>query len=312
MGAKNINILCNSTLAIPILHELIRDGRVQSIAMPENMRDVDAAFYISQIATHATIPMRYISKELLQEQLNRWLSEFPCRAVVCLTFPFKIPATVLAIPEMGFINIHFALLPQYRGAQPIFWEIKNREPQGGITIHRMDEQWDKGNILFQHTIKILPHTTYGQHIGNLTRESVHVVPALLKLVDANNIIQGEKQKQGVYRSKPVYKDVKLNWEENDSYTLMATIKACNPWNKGAFCFVNGVEMRIVDAEVAESFYGKHCEKMGSIVLSPDKSHFVICCKDGRFLKPSIFYTEDGFLTASSLFKIGLHSSSLFH
>jgi len=310
MGTKNLNILCNSTLAIPCLEELIRAGRIQSIGMPETQSD--AVFFITQIAKQAFIPVRFFSKGTLQEQLTLWLSEFPCKAVVCMTFPFKIPASVLSIPNIGFVNVHFALLPEYRGAEPIFWEIKNREQYGGITVHMMNEQWDKGNILFLRKIKILSNETHGKHLSNLSRESLHIIPELLTLIDQGNSLKGETQAQGSYKPKPSYNDVKLDWQQDESASLLATIKACNPWNKGAISFLNGYELRIIEAAITASFYGKQCGTPGSILISPNKNHFAICCKDGKFLNPEILYTNEGFHTTSTIINGGLNQNLMFH
>jgi methionyl-tRNA formyltransferase len=65
-----------------------------------------------------------------------------------------IPKEILDIPTYGSINIHFAALPKYRGANPIQWAIINGEIENGITIHYMNEKIDSGNIISQRLVPI--------------------------------------------------------------------------------------------------------------------------------------------------------------
>ena len=56
---------------------------------------------------------------------------------------------ILDAPKYGCINYHTALLPKYRGRQPLFWALLNNEKTTGITIHKMDEFIDKGELIIQ-------------------------------------------------------------------------------------------------------------------------------------------------------------------
>ena len=80
---------------------------------------------------------------------------------------------------MGVYNFHFAKLPEYRGPQPIFWEIINREPEGAITVHKMDAQLDQGPIAIIETIPILSTDTHGIHMVNLSFHALGVVQKLI-------------------------------------------------------------------------------------------------------------------------------------
>ncbi len=71
-------------------------------------------------------------------------------------FPWRLPADLLALPRLGCVNAHPALLPRYRGPNPFFWHFMNGETQGGLTIHRMEADFDTGPILAQRAIEITP------------------------------------------------------------------------------------------------------------------------------------------------------------
>ena len=69
--------------------------------------------------------------------------------VVCMGFPWKVPADALAVPRLGWINGHPSLLPHHRGPVPVAWAIRDGEEEFGVTFHRMDAELDTGPILAQ-------------------------------------------------------------------------------------------------------------------------------------------------------------------
>ncbi len=71
-------------------------------------------------------------------------------------FPWRLPADLLALPRLGCVNTHPALLPRYRGPNPVFWHFMNGETQGGLTMHRMEAEFDTGPILSQRAFEITP------------------------------------------------------------------------------------------------------------------------------------------------------------
>lgn len=62
-------------------------------------------------------------------------------------YPKRLPMEVVNLARKACINIHPSLLPKYRGSNPIFWQIRNGETQTGVTLHKVSEQLDAGDIL---------------------------------------------------------------------------------------------------------------------------------------------------------------------
>ncbi len=69
---------------------------------------------------------------------------------------------VLKMPRLGSINIHYSLLPKYRGASPVESAILNGETETGVTIQQMEYKMDAGAILAQEKITILPEEKAGE------------------------------------------------------------------------------------------------------------------------------------------------------
>ncbi len=65
-----------------------------------------------------------------------------------------LPKDILSIPKHGFLNVHFSLLPKYRGAAPIQWSLINGETETGVTLFWLDEGMDTGPLFIQRKIAI--------------------------------------------------------------------------------------------------------------------------------------------------------------
>ncbi|WP_433700811.1 methionyl-tRNA formyltransferase [Nocardiopsis sp. CA-288880] len=83
------------------------------------------------------------------EGLARALESYRPDLVIVFGFAWRLPRSVLDIPRHGVINVHVSMLPGYRGPAPLLWAIRNGDRTGGVTVHRMDEDFDTGNILAQ-------------------------------------------------------------------------------------------------------------------------------------------------------------------
>ena len=66
--------------------------------------------------------------------------------IVSLNTPQRLKPEILALPAHGCLNVHFGMLPRYRGILPIFHALMNGEPSFGVTVHVMDEKLDNGDI----------------------------------------------------------------------------------------------------------------------------------------------------------------------
>jgi methionyl-tRNA formyltransferase len=74
--------------------------------------------------------------------------------IICGGFPWRVPADLLALPTLGAINIHPALLPRHRGPAAIEWAFRNGDSELGCTVHRMSPDFDTGPILSQVQVHI--------------------------------------------------------------------------------------------------------------------------------------------------------------
>jgi len=100
---------------------------------------------VKRYALENNIPVLHTEKK--KENYIKVLEEYKPEIVVCKAFGEIIPKEFLDYPKYGCINIHFSILPKYRGAVPIQKAILDGEKETGITIMLMSEGLDEGDIL---------------------------------------------------------------------------------------------------------------------------------------------------------------------
>jgi methionyl-tRNA formyltransferase len=83
------------------------------------------------------------------EGLAKALAGYDLDLLVVYGFSWKLPPSVLETPRLGVLNIHCSMLPEYRGPAPVLWAIRNGDAHLGVTVHRMDEDFDTGPVLAQ-------------------------------------------------------------------------------------------------------------------------------------------------------------------
>src|ERR1700744_6383330 len=86
-----------------------------------NPRDIQ----VEHLATSIGLPYRRFQKTEFLTSFNDWLSELQPDLLFVFGCQFTIHVYLFSIPKKGVYNIHFSLLPAYRGRNPIFWQLKN-------------------------------------------------------------------------------------------------------------------------------------------------------------------------------------------
>tara|TARA_B100001287_G_scaffold106033_1_gene89236 strand:+ start:17557 stop:18306 length:750 start_codon:yes stop_codon:yes gene_type:complete len=128
--------------------------------------------------------------------------------IIIAALPHIIPKKIIEIPTIGIFNKHSSLTPHYKGVYPIFWQMLNQEEKMGITIHKMSEKIDEGEILYQRSFNLDLNLSFDENywfIINNTSEVIIHAHNKLKSNDYNLIRPSEK---GSYFSYPRKEDIK--------------------------------------------------------------------------------------------------------
>jgi methionyl-tRNA formyltransferase len=129
--------------------------------------------------------------------------------VISVSCPQIFREELLAIPRLGCINVHSALLPDYRGMLPTFWALANGEERTGVTVHYMSPGIDGGGILLQRTIPIAADETLHSLMGKSKAAAAELVlEAIAGFRDGPLDSLPNPPDEGSYFSFPTREDVR--------------------------------------------------------------------------------------------------------
>jgi methionyl-tRNA formyltransferase len=209
--------------------------------------------------------------------------------------------------------VHGGKLPEYRGPQPVFWEILNRETEGAVTVHRMDEQFDHGPIAASCSVPIGPEDTHGLHLVRLTFAAVKVVEALFgSLVQYGSDLPTlpQDENRAAFHRRPSFEDLVIRWDEQPAARIRAIVKAGNPWNNGAFASIRGINLRITDVTLREDG-GEASASPGTILTADATEGVVVNCRDGSALKLDVVSMDEGIFPGGVLATFGIQAGERF-
>jgi methionyl-tRNA formyltransferase len=115
------------------------------------------------------------------------LRELGVDLVLSLNCPQKLKTEILRLPKYGCVNLHFGLLPKYRGVLPIMYAILNGEKGFGVTVHYMDEKLDNGDIILQSTVPIGPSDTLDTLYPKGFEEASRLLCLALERIEAGTV-----------------------------------------------------------------------------------------------------------------------------
>jgi methionyl-tRNA formyltransferase len=197
------------------------------------------------------------------EAFLRELAELNPDIIIVAAYGKILPRSILVLPPFGCINVHASILPEYRGAAPVNWAIARGEKVTGVTIMRMDEGMDTGDILLTREVPIDDDDT-----GETLSGKLSLAGAELLLLALENLKRGElhprKQDDSLATYAPMLKkeDGRIDWSK-PAGEIRNLIRGMLPW-PGAFTLLGGKLLKIYKAAVSEGGAGKE----GEVIMAP--------------------------------------------
>jgi methionyl-tRNA formyltransferase len=309
MSELKIILLCSNRFALPAMHQLLFFNQLKAVAIPSQCEEL--LIQAQHALGGSGVPVIIINKEDVAQQLEQSISQYDINIGLIMTFGYKLPSSVFLLPAKGFYNVHPGLLPEYRGPDPIFQQIKNKEKFAGITIHKLDEGIDTGPILIKERIPLEVTDTHGLLTTKLSDAAAVQVNILMKLIGFNVPLHAKEQDKKIakYYERQTAWDVTIHWEDMDASAIIALINACNPWNKGAVAKINNRVIRLLNA-------GKIMENTSTIkeagyIISFSEEGILVSTIHNEVILITTMYVDEGFLTANHLKRLGVQTGSRF-
>jgi methionyl-tRNA formyltransferase len=205
------------------------------------------------------------------------------------------------------------LLPKYKGADPIFWQIKNMEKYGGISVHVMTEDIDSGPIVLREELAIIPGETYGlyaQRLAALAAEKVAIVPDMLKA--GTLTIEQKADEPALFYKAPSPTDLRINWQEQNAGEIENLVNATNPRYGGAFTSIRQSQVNLLEVAPADinNPTGEQIAP-GTIVHADVMYGLIVACTNHQFLKINVVHVQQGYLSGSKMFNLGFRAGEVF-
>ena len=189
-----------------------------------------------------------------------------------------IPASMIYLPKHNSINLHFSLLPKYRGASPVHWAILNGEEKTGVTIFELNENMDEGDILTKQEVEILP----GEYAHELETRLAEIGAKLLcQTIERIDSISHEKQdhSQATYATRLKKEDGRIDWTK-EALFIERQVRACTPW-PSAYSFFEEKRIKILKGREQ---IGEYPDFLPGKILGAKKEGLEVGCgQDSIFL-----------------------------
>ncbi|MCP4481887.1 MAG: methionyl-tRNA formyltransferase [bacterium] len=149
--------------------------------------------------------------------------------IITVAYGHKVPDNIIEIPRYKTINIHFSLLPKYRGAAPVNWVIVNGDKKTGVTCFYLSSRMDAGDIIDAKEIEIKDSDNAETLLQKLSVLGVDVLKdSLLKIKDPNFKPLSQDENQVTDAPKLKKKNGVIKWNQT-SVEVYNKIRGFYPW-----------------------------------------------------------------------------------
>ena len=192
--------------------------------------------------------------------------------MVVAAYGLLLPAAVLAAPRLGCVNIHASLLPRWRGASPIQQAILAGDTVSGVTLMKMDEGLDTGDMIASRALEIGADWTAADLHDALAPLGAELLMQIL--ADLESALAGarvQEETEATYAPRLQKQQAEIDWRKPRD-TLLREIRAFNPWPV-SFSSLQGDNLRLWRARASDlRFSGEP----GEVVAHDADGVFVMC------------------------------------
>jgi len=173
------------------------------------------------------------------EMLRAWRPQ----VIVVVAYGRILPRTILDLPPCGCLNVHYSLLPKYRGAAPAAWTIINGEEQGGVTTMKLVEKMDAGAIYLQEAVPLAPDETSGSLQKKLTPIGCRMLAETIRGLKEGSLLAREQDESQMSLAPMLKKeDGRIDWRR-PAVEIERRVRGLDPW-PGSFTYLQGSLLKV--------------------------------------------------------------------
>jgi len=263
--------------ALPSLRRLIQEPAIAIEAVitqpdrPRGRGQQQASSPVKDAAIEAGLYV-YQPEKIKSDSAYEFFKRVAPDAVVIIAYGQIIPAQLLEIPRLGWINLHASLLPRYRGAAPINWAIIDGETRTGLTTMKIDAGMDTGPTLLRLEIEIGRDETAPELARRMAEAGAPLMVETLNKVDRGEIVPvPQDNSQATLAPLLKKEDGRINWALT-AQQIYNRIRGLQPWPgafttfRGQLCHIWGHPAQAPPGEMRETNPGTLFSKGGEVLV----------------------------------------------
>ena len=289
-----------STFAVSALDALVASHHevVLCITQPARPRGRGLRVAASPVATAALrhrLPLLQPERPSAADSVQRIAATTPDLLVV-IAYGHILRPSLLTLATHGAISLHPSLLPKYRGAAPISWAIINGEDATGVSIFRLTEGVDAGDLIAQHAVPIDPQETAVALGGRLaTIGAAHLVESIDLIAAGRVSYRPQSFADATHARKLTKADGRIAWTA-EARAIHNLVRGVQPW-PGAHTWWRGRRLTVWRTRPADG--DRTRETPGTIVAADARGVVVVTGRQGRLLVEELQLAGGTRLTAEA-------------
>lgn len=228
---------------------------------------------VKEAALKLGLPV-YQPKRVREPEFVQVLKDLNPEVIVVVAFGQLIPKEILELTPYGCINVHASLLPKYRGAAPIQWAVIDGEEESGVTIMRMDEGIDTGDMISKAVVPLDAEETGGSLFDKLSQTGAKLlVETLPSLEDGTAVFEKQPEESPTAYAGMIKKSMGNLDFDRPAAELERLIRGLNPW-PSAYTRLDGKTLKIWKAQVREEEQGQETLEPGTVWITEQQELLV--------------------------------------
>ena len=288
MSNIQIAVVSTSPISISLIHYLSENNQLAGVLMPGAL--THESYQLHEKLVQNNVPVcQYQDNQVALEHLDRWQADLG----VVFGCGVKISPELSDGLRHSMVNFHASALPEYRGPQPVYWQIRNGERNTMLTAHRLEESFDTGDIVAQWPIDIDPLETHHLLFGKIATEAMGLVETLVEQIYTHGELRATPQASEFKHAAPRVqeKDLAINWKESSALEICNQIRASNPHLGGARATFGKFQGNVLQA--TPSGHPTYDLKPGTVVHVSLSQGLIVALKD-ECIRLDIIGDSEGF------------------
>jgi methionyl-tRNA formyltransferase len=244
-----ISVASSSLISLPIIEAIMGSEHTLAsiITHPDRKVGRGQGIEANPLAAWASEKNLLVAKPADISEINKHLLDVQPQLVITASYGKLIPPELLHGPRFGWLNLHFSLLPKWRGAAPVQWAILEGDEITGITVFKLDKGMDTGPIYSQEEIAIDDHSTTEELLDLMSLRGADLV-----LDAVGKIKRAERPKpqstSGITLAPKISKEMgELDWDQPAIVTIRKIRALAH--RPGTFTSFRGSLLRIHNASL---------------------------------------------------------------